>query len=109
MTTPDPAEAGPDGGWIPADHAAVRGGLRGRVAKGLTWSLIDNWGGQLLALAILLILLRVLQPDQVGLVALAAAIVGVAQLFVDQGLGDALIQRPTLTRREIDTAFWAAV
>ena len=99
----------PSQDWVPADHVASTGGLRRKVAKGLTWSLLDNWGGQLLGLAILLILLRVLDADQVGLVALAAAIVGLAQLFVDQGLGDALIQRPSLTRREIDTAFWTAV
>lgn len=43
------------------------------------------------------------------MVALAASFVALAQLFVDQGLGDALIQRPALTRSQIDTAFWTAV
>ena len=95
--------------WLPADHDADPGGLRKRVAKGLTWTLIDNWGAQLLGLAILVILLRLVGVEDVGLVALAAAIVGVVQLFVDQGLGDALIQRPSLTRGHIDTAFWTAV
>jgi len=95
--------------WVPADHNADQGGLRRRVARGLTWTLIDNWGAQLLGLAILVILLRLLSVEDVGLVALAAAIVGVAQLFVDQGLGDALIQRRSLTRGHIDTAFWTAV
>jgi len=95
--------------WLPADHSADQGGLRKKVARGFTWTLVDNWGSQLLGLVILLILLRLLNAEHVGLVALAAAIVGVAQLFVDQGLGDALIQRPSLTRGQIDTAFWTAV
>jgi O-antigen/teichoic acid export membrane protein len=95
--------------WVPADHAADEGGLSTRVAKGLTWTLIDNWGAQLLGLGILVVLLRLVGVEDVGLVALAAAIVGLVQLFVDQGLGDALIQRPSLTRGHIDTAFWAAV
>lgn len=95
--------------WVPADHGAEQGGLRKRVARSLTWTLIDNWGAQLLGLAILVVLLRLLNVEDVGLVALAAAIVGVAQLFVDQGLGDALIQRPSLTRGHMDTAFWTAV
>jgi PST family polysaccharide transporter len=95
--------------WVPADHGTDTSGLGKRVARGLTWTLIDNWGSQLLGLVILAILLRLLRAEDIGLVALAAAIVGVAQLFVDQGLGDALIQRPSLTRRQIDTAFWAAV
>jgi PST family polysaccharide transporter len=95
--------------WVPPDHATDQGGLRTRVAKGLTWTLIDNWGAQLLGLAILVVLLRLVGVEDVGLVALAAAIVGLVQLFVDQGLGDALIQRPSLTRGHIDTAFWSAV
>lgn len=95
--------------WVPADHTEDQGGLRKRVAKGLTWTLIDNWGAQLLGLAILVVLLRLVNVEDVGLVALAAAIVGLVQLFVDQGLGDALIQRPALTRGHIDTAFWTAV
>jgi PST family polysaccharide transporter len=95
--------------WVPADHGAEEGGLRKRVARGFTWTLIDNWGSQLLGLAILVILLRLLKVEDVGLVALAAAIVGVVNLFVDQGFGDALIQRPSLTRGHMDTAFWTAV
>lgn len=95
--------------WVPADHGGAQGGLRKRVARGLTWTLIDNWGAQLLGLAILVVLLRLLNVEDVGLVALAAAIVGVAQLFVDQGLGDALIQRSSLSRGHMDTAFWTAV
>jgi O-antigen/teichoic acid export membrane protein len=95
--------------WVPTDHAADGSGLRKRVARGLTWTLIDNWGAQLLGLGILVILLRLLEVQDVGLVALAAAIVGLVQLFVDQGLGDALIQRPSLKRGHMDTAFWAAV
>ena len=48
-------------------------------------------------------------PEDFGLVALAAVFVSLGQLFVDQGLGDAIVQRPTLTRRQIDTAFWTSV
>ncbi len=95
--------------WVPADHGSDGGGLRTRVARGLTWTLIDNWGAQLLGLGILVVLLRLVEVEDVGLVALAAAIVGLAQLFVDQGFGDALIQRPKLTRGHMDTAFWVAV
>ena len=50
-----------------------------------------------------------LEPVDFGLVALAAVFVAFAQLIVDQGLGDALIQRRALTPQQLDTAFWAAV
>jgi polysaccharide transporter, PST family len=95
--------------WVPAEHGKDTGALQERVARGLTWTLIDTWGTQILGLVVFAILANLLVPVDFGLVALAAVFVAFAQLLVDQGLGDALIQRPTVTRSQIDTAFWAAV
>lgn len=95
--------------WVPADHGSEQEALRGRVARGLTWTILHTWGGQGLSLVVFLILARLLTPNQFGLVALAAVFVAFAQLIVDQGFGDALIQRPGLTRGHLDTAFWVAV
>ncbi len=95
--------------WLPADHGGERGALQHRVARGLTWTLIDTWGTQILGLVVFAILANLLLPADFGLVALAAVFVAFAQLLVDQGLGDALIQRPSVTRSQIDTAFWVAV
>ena len=95
--------------WLPSDHEQEAGALQKRVARGLTWTLIDTWGSQLLGLIVFVLLARLLDADDFGLVALAAVFVALAQLLVDQGLGDALIQRPSLTRSQIDTAFWVAV
>ena len=64
-----------------------------RVARGLTWTLAQTWGGQTLSLIVFVILARLLTPDDFGLVALAGVFVSLAQLVVDQGLGDALVQR----------------
>lgn len=95
--------------WLPADHGSETGALQGRVARGLTWTLIDTWGSQLLALVIFIVLARLLTAADFGLVALAAVFIFFAQLIVDQGLGDALIQRRSLTRSNIDTAFWVSM
>jgi O-antigen/teichoic acid export membrane protein len=95
--------------WVPSQHGTHTGGLQRRVARGLTWTLIDTWGSQLLAFLIFTILARELAPEDFGLVALAAVFVALGQLFVDQGLGDAIVQRPILTRRQINTAFWVSV
>lgn len=79
------------------------------MARGLTWTIVDTWGEQLLNLLVFVVLARLLVPVDFGLVALAAVFVAFVQLFVDQGLGDALIQRRDLTRSHIDTAFWVAL
>jgi O-antigen/teichoic acid export membrane protein len=99
----------PNEQWVPAEHGTEKGALQKRVARGLTWTFIDTWGGQLIALIIFAILAHLLTEVDFGLVALAVVFVSFAQLFVDQGLGDALIQKTTVTRLQIDTAFWVAV
>src|SRR5512141_2130229 len=110
MTDPEAnREAPTDGTWQPSAHDSPRGGLQRQVARGLTWTFIDTWGTQLLGLVIFILLARLVDPADVGLVAFAAVFVAFAQLLVDQGLGDAVVQRPTLTRRQLDTAFWASI
>lgn len=96
-------------GWTPERHGEGDGALRGRVARGLTWTVVDTWGRQVLNLAVFVVLARFLAPDDFGVVALAAVFVALAQVVVDQGLGDALIQRREITRSHVDTAFWVAV
>ena len=94
---------------MPEEHGTQKGALQHRVARGLTWTLIDSWGGQLLQFLIFAILAHLLTKTDFGLVSLAIVFVNFAQLFVDQGLGDALIQRPKVTRSQLNTAFWVAI
>jgi O-antigen/teichoic acid export membrane protein len=95
--------------WVPAGHGSEEGSLQRRVARGLAWTLVDTWGRQLITFAVFLVLARLLVPDDFGLVALAVVFVNLVQLVVDQGMGDALIQRREVTRSHIDTAFWVAI
>jgi O-antigen/teichoic acid export membrane protein len=95
--------------WLPTAHGSEKGSVRRRAARGLTWTVVDTWGRQLLNFLIFIVLARLLTPADFGLVALATVFVAFAQLVVDQGLGDALIQRREVDREHIDTAFWVAV
>jgi PST family polysaccharide transporter len=95
--------------WLPSEHGEETKDLRRHVARGLTWTFVDTWGRQLLNLLVFVLLARLLAPADFGIVALAAVFIAFFQLIVDQGLGDALIQKPNLTRSHLDTAFWAAV
>lgn len=95
--------------WAPVEYGRETDALRPRVARGITWSVAELSGRQALNLAVFAVLTRLLTAADFGLVALATVFVGFAQLVVDQGLGNALVQRPAVTRRHLDTAFWAAV
>lgn len=95
--------------WTPSEHGSDRRRMQKRVTRGLSWTLLDTWGSQFIGFLTFAILARLLTDVDFGLVALAAVFVTFAQLLIDQGLGDALIQRRVVTRTHIDTAFWAAV
>src|SRR5262249_12864460 len=58
---------------------------------------------------VLVVLGRLLAPADFGLVALASLFITFVGIFVEQGFGKALIQRPQLEKQHVDTAFWTAL
>lgn len=83
--------------------------VRQKAAQGVFWSAAGSWGYQLASLAIFSILSRLLSPSAFGLVALASVFVAFTKILAEQGLADAIVQRPELDREHLDTAFWASV
>jgi PST family polysaccharide transporter len=83
--------------------------LRTQAAQGVFWTAMGNWGNQLAAFLVFVVLSRLLPPDAFGLVALAAVFVGLTQVIANQGLVDALVQRKNLDAEHLDTAFWMSM
>jgi O-antigen/teichoic acid export membrane protein len=54
-------------------------------------------------------LARLVEPRAFGLVALCGLFLSIADVFVRQGFGDALVQRETLEDDHIDAAFWLTI
>ena len=54
----------------------------------------------------LMILARLLDPKDFGLVGMVTAFTGVLGLFRDFGLSSAAVQRPTVTDKQVSTLFW---
>jgi O-antigen/teichoic acid export membrane protein len=80
--------------------------LRQKAVKGVVWTAIGNWGSQLISFVVFFLLARLLSPEVFGLVALSSVFFAFMQVFLDQGFGQALVQRQTLEREHLDTAFW---
>lgn len=83
--------------------------LQEKSVKGLAWSATSKWGQKAISFLIFLILSRLLDPEAFGLVALAAVFTAFAEIFVDQGFVDAIIQREELDAEHLDTAFWVSI
>jgi O-antigen/teichoic acid export membrane protein len=81
-------------------------GLRAQVSNGLKWQIINIAGKQLLSLVVFTTLARLLEPAAFGLVALIGVYTYFASMLADLGIGVALVQRKTLEKAHLDTAFW---
>ncbi|MCX7595550.1 MAG: lipopolysaccharide biosynthesis protein [Fischerella sp.] len=80
--------------------------LRQKAVKGVIWSAVESWGRQAISFGVFFILARLLGPETFGLIALAGVFIAFVQVFLDQGLGTAIIQRKELESEHLDTAFW---
>lgn len=71
------------------------------IVKGLAWTGIASWGAQILAWVSTLLVVRLLHPDDYGIVALAALYLGLATLLSEFGIGTAVITMRDLPTRHI--------
>lgn len=75
----------------------IRGGFAKVCAQGASF---------LLRVGSLMVLARLLEPKDFGLVGMVTAVIGVLNLFRDFGLSTAAVQRTTVTHEQTSTLFW---
>lgn len=78
----------------------IRGGLAKIFSQGA------NFG---LRVGSLMVLARLLDPKDFGLVGMVTAFTGILNLFRDFGLSTAAVQRASVTNKQISTLFWINV
>lgn len=83
--------------------------LENKAVKGLFWSFLEKWGGQLISTSVFLLLARLLGPEAFGLAALASVFISFMSAFVNQGYVPAIVQKDKLTPSHLDTAFWSSL
>lgn len=83
--------------------------LKRRTAHGALVSIGSQAANFVLRTGSLMILARLLVPEDFGLVGMVAAFTGFLGLFRDAGLSMATVQRATITREQTSTLFWVNV
>jgi O-antigen/teichoic acid export membrane protein len=91
-----------------APPAAPRA-LRQQVVSGIGWKIATQVVVQTTRICVGIILARLLVPRDFGLASMALLFVGVASVFTDLSLGQALIARRTITEADRSTAFWTTL
>ncbi|MFD6446559.1 lipopolysaccharide biosynthesis protein [Promicromonospora sp. NPDC060204] len=84
-------------------------GLGSRAARGGVLTLTGQAFRFLIQAAALVVLARLLSPDDFGMVAMVLVIVGIGELVRDFGLSNAAVQTPSLSRAERDNLFWLSL
>lgn len=69
------------------------------------WSSIQRFGGLAIGFVSNIVLARILCPEDFGTLGLIMVFVGFADVLVDGGLGNALIQKKDLNQQDITTVF----
>ncbi|MBK7046997.1 MAG: lipopolysaccharide biosynthesis protein [bacterium] len=83
--------------------------LRRTTTIGVLWSGIQIWGSKAVSLVVFAILAHILDPEAMGLVALASVYIALLMVFGQQGFGSAIEQRLEVEDGHLDTTFWTFV
>lgn len=81
------------------------GELRQRVASGVAWSLGEKIASMLLQAGVSVVVLRMLTPDDMGIMAIPAVFVTLALVVVDSGFSQALIRKPAPSEEDYGAVF----
>lgn len=82
---------------------------KNKVFSNLVWRFAERCGAQIVAFIVSIVLARVLDPDTYGIVALINVFTTIFQVFVDSGLGNALIQKKEVDNTDFSTVFFANI
>lgn len=79
------------------------------ATSGVKWTFLANIGRQVISFASVAVLARLIGPSSFGLVSLATIWVAFLELFVNQGLSMAIVQRREIDSLLLSTAFWTSM
>lgn len=80
--------------------------LRKKTSKGLMWNGIHNLAMKGIQFFLMLFMARLLSPDDYGTVGLLYVFLMLANVFVEGGLGTALVRKKDRTQTDLSTVFY---
>lgn len=80
--------------------------LKQKTINGLFWSFIDNISSHGITFIVGLILARLLEPSEFGLIGLITVFIAVSSTFINSGFSAALIRKKNCTDKDYSTVFY---
>jgi len=86
------------------------GEVRGeKAASSLMFKLLESFGMQGIAFVVGLVLARLLDPTDYGVLGMLTVFIAFSQVFVQSGLNTALIQKKDADETDFSSAFWLSL
>ena len=76
------------------------------IMSNLVWRFMERIGAQGISFIVSIILARILAPEMYGTIALITVFLAIMQVFIDSGMGNALIQKKNADDTDFTTVFY---
>lgn len=80
--------------------------VKNSILKNFIWRFAERCGAQLVTFIVSIVLARILAPEDYGTIALVTVFTTILQVFVDSGLGTALIQKKDADDLDFSSVFY---
>ena len=94
---------------LPKQAAVSERSLRRRLLDGVFWLTVVKLFGQVISWTITVYVIRILSPNDYGLMAMAGVYIGFITLFSDVGISAAIIQKKDLNQEDLSNICWAVL
>ena len=95
-----------------ADHfdtKETKVGLKSKAIRGVAFTLASRSFRQVMRIGSSIVIMRILAPEDFGLIAMIAAVTSFMEQFLDLGLSQATVQREKVTHQQVSNLFWINV
>ena len=79
---------------------------KSKAISGLIWSFLERFGAQCVTFIVSIILARLLDPEVFGEIAIVTVFITILNVFVENGLGNALIQKKDADQLDFCSVFY---
>lgn len=83
--------------------------LKSKVMSGLFWTFGERIIAQLVSFIISVVLARILMPKEYGIISMVLVFINIANVFVSNGLGEALVQKKDSDETDFSTMFFCSL
>lgn len=80
--------------------------LKVKASKGILWSSIERFSAQIIQFVIMIVMARILVPEDFGLIGMLTIFTAVSQSLIDSGFSQAIIRKQDRTEIDCSTVFY---